>query len=204
MRRLALGGDDGRRPQAHCSVLGTFRHVSARGRWHGAIFFGLKRAHHGTSGSSALSDGPHAGPLRHALALKARRKGGMLQSALCRRLGVSSTRSPDAASLEELRLVACRTCRPTAALVELTTVDGVFFAHRVTRSDGRSSRSTAHSAGEQVPLVACSEEWGRGDVAPRRDAQRLRRRVIRTAQKLQTRGIRISSTRSEPDVTKRS
>jgi DNA-binding MarR family transcriptional regulator len=108
-----------------------------------AIFFGLKRAHHGTlriTRDTLSRMGLTPARFDMLYALKARRKGGTLQSALGRRLGVCrATVSRMLASLEELRLVkrAAYVHDRRQRLVELTTLGRwrISHAHRhITRS----------------------------------------------------------------------
>jgi DNA-binding MarR family transcriptional regulator len=108
-----------------------------------AIFFGLKRAHHGTlriTRDVVARMGLTAARFDLLYAIKARRKRGIRQSALRRVLGVCrATVSRMLASLEELGLVRRKvdTLDRRQRLVELTTLGRwrISFAHRhITRS----------------------------------------------------------------------
>jgi DNA-binding MarR family transcriptional regulator len=108
-----------------------------------AIFFGLKRAHHGTlriTRSVLARMGLTAARFDMLYAVKRRRRRGMLQSGLRRALGVCrATVSRMLASLEQLGLIT-RKVYPfdrRKRLVELTTLGRwrIAFAHRqITRS----------------------------------------------------------------------
>jgi DNA-binding MarR family transcriptional regulator len=103
-----------------------------------AIFFGLKRAHHGTlriTRDILARMGLTAARFDMLYAVKLRRKHGVLQSALRRALGVCrATVSRMLASLEELGLVTRKACPydRRQRLVELTTLGRwrIAFAHR--------------------------------------------------------------------------
>ncbi len=108
-----------------------------------AIFFGLKRAHHGTlriTRDVLTRMGLTAARFDMLYAIKLRRKRGMLQSALRRSLGVCrATVSRMLASLEQLGLVTRKaySLDRRQRLVELTTLGRwrIAFAHRqITRS----------------------------------------------------------------------
>ncbi len=108
-----------------------------------AIFFGLKRAHHGTlriTRDVLATMGLTAARFDMLYAVKRRRRRGILQSALQRALGVCrATVSRMLASLEELRLVTRKVYEQDRRqrLVELTTLGRwrIAFAHRhITRS----------------------------------------------------------------------
>ncbi len=108
-----------------------------------AIFFGLKRAHHGTlriTRDVLTGMGLTAARFDMLYAVKEHRKRGMSQSALRRALGVCrATVSRMLASLEELGLVTRRTCvhDKRQKVVRLTTLGRwrIAFAHRhLTRS----------------------------------------------------------------------
>jgi DNA-binding MarR family transcriptional regulator len=108
-----------------------------------AIFFGLKRAHHGTlriTRDALARMGLTAARFDMLYAIKLRPKSGMLQSALRRALGVCrATISRMLASLEELGLLTRKVYMHDRRqrLVELTTLGRwrIAFAHRqVTRS----------------------------------------------------------------------
>ncbi len=108
-----------------------------------AIFFGLKRAHHGTlriTREVLVRMGLTAARFDMLYALKVRSKRGVLQSALRRALGVCrATVSRMLASLEELGLVRRKvhSVDRRQRVVELTTLGRwrIAFAHRhITRS----------------------------------------------------------------------
>jgi DNA-binding MarR family transcriptional regulator len=108
-----------------------------------AIFFGLKRAHHGTlriTREVLVRMGLTAARFDMLYAIKSRPKRGVLQSALGRTLGVCrATVSRMLASLEQLGLVVRTACSRDRRqrLVVLTTLGRwrVAFAHRhITRS----------------------------------------------------------------------
>ena len=114
----------------------------SRDRMH-AIFFGLKRAHHGTlrvTRDVVGRMGLTAARFDMLYAIKLRNRRGILQSALRRTLGVCrATVSRMLASLEELKLVTRKAYGHDRRqrLVELTTLGRwrIAFAHRhLTRS----------------------------------------------------------------------
>jgi DNA-binding MarR family transcriptional regulator len=130
-----------------------------------AIFFGLKRAHHGTlriTRSVLAALGLTAARFDMLYAVK-KSNGDMVQSALRKVLGVSrATVSRMLASLEELGLVR-RTVPPRdrrQRLVELTTKGRwrIAFAHRhLTRSGWAQLAIDSALAGEYAPYRWCDE-----------------------------------------------